>query len=1017
MTRPIFILIAQFLFSLAVAQQPLQFSFTHYNTVSGLLSNQVNSIVQDKDGYLWTGNTDGLQRFDGIRYKSFRHRERDNSLPSNPVWQLLVDKQNNLWVLLANGMVGIFDTRKFVFREIPTHFRKAISPNTYLKRLIQDEYGHVFYLMGGSEVITWDEKSGDFSYKHNFVRQKEDWDIIDFIQQPGTHKYWMSVRNGGLAVYNNGTGQLSYSGNNTEKESLIKKFGGQESYNRLFFDLCQRFWCIGPGNNPVIYSYNLKTGSPVFEKPLYADAGSANREIQSFFQQKDGTVWIYGLLVFAKFQENGLQFHLVNNGYENEKSISYEYIHCLYEDRENNIWVCTDNNGLYRFNPAAEFFTNVKHTSPLSGKKGETSPASFIGTNWGTTLVATYGDGIFNYDRNFNLVPTNINGLEFRNGVHLQGMAASRDSNTIWLGTDGGVYMLDQRKRAARLIRFPALGNSPVHQVAEDNQGNLWLGTQTMGVFKWKTGQGKNVRGNDLAPVAEVPPVTINKILIDSKGFIWIGTPENGLYLIDPVSGKLRMHFTDKSVDPSRLPENGISSILEYDDSTMIITTATRVVKFNRNTRESMVIGSPGLISGYIAAVERDKNGWIWLTSTNGLYRININKRIFLIFNRTDGIDNDHFIQASSYSLPDGRMLFGSTNHFIAFNPDRFQMNSALPDIRITDFKVMNKSLSVDSLLQLKEIVLGYQDNSLVIEFSPLMYNSPYLIKFKLEGLDKDWRVADKTDQAIYSYLPPGNFTFLLKSVDEEKNESQKTTSLNIKVNAPFWRTIWFYGLLILLAAWILYRLDRERMNRKESMQKMRTDIADNLHQEINVALSNINILSEMAKLKAVKEPEKSKEYIEQIHNRSHAMMTAMEDMLWSIDPENDSMAKAVEKISEHIDGLRNKYGVRISFTVDKKVEGLKLDMKLRKNVFWLLKSGSTNMIRSGATDCSIHLWLQKQNLVYTIEFNNAKLDRQLVNNILQRQELAEKLREVNGAIQTQLNISRSVIELTVPLA
>lgn len=999
-----------------MAQQPLQFSFTHYNTGSGLLSNQINTIVQDQDGYLWTGTTDGLQRFDGIRYKSFQQREQDESLPSNPVWQLLADKQNRLWVLLANGKVGIFDTRNFTFREVTARFKKAISPNTFIKRLIQDEYGHIFYLMGGSEVITWDEKSGDFSYKHNFFRQNDEWDIVDFIQEPGTHKYWMSINDGGLAVFNNGTGQLSYKGHNIEKEGLVEKYGTAETYNRLFFDQLHRFWCIGRGRNPVIYCYNLKSALTVIEKPVYKNVRSANHEIKGFFQQNDGTVWIYGLLVFAKFQETGKEFHFVSNGYENEKSIAYEYVHCLYEDREKNIWVCTDNNGLYRFNPAAEFFTNVKHTNRQTGEAGETSPHSFVVTRRGTILSATLGDGIYQYDKDFNLIPGGINGIDSKNGIHIWCMAASRDSNTIWMGADSGIYAMGQDERSPVYFRLPVLGNMPIRQIVEDGKGNLWLGLQNSGVFKWKDVHGKNSQIKNIAAIPDVPPVTINKIMIDKKGYVWIGTPENGLYVIDPETEKLIMHFTDTSGNAPALPERGISSVLEYDDSTIIITTATRVVKYNRKSGELVTIGSQGLISGYIAAIEKDKNGWLWLTSTNGLYRINIQKRIFVNFNRTDGIDNDHFVQSASYMLPDGRLLFGSTNHFVAFDPAKIQIHSESPDIRITDFKVMNKSLSVDSIIQLKEIELGYQDNSVVIEFSSLVYASPFLIKYKLEGLDKDWRLADKNDQAIYSYLPAGNYTFHLKTVDEEKNESIKSTLLHIRVNAPFWKTTWFYALLVLVAAGILFWLDRERMKRKEAIQKMRTDIADNLHQEINVALGNINILSELANLKAGKEPEKSKEYIEQIHNRSHSMIMAMDDMLWSIHPENDNMAKAIERISEHIDALRNRHGVKISLTIDKKVTDLKLDMKLRKNVFWLLKGGSTNIIGSGATDCSIHIWVLKQNLVYTIEFNNSKLDKQQLNNLLQRQELAEKLEEVNGVIQAQLNASKSVVELTIPL-
>jgi signal transduction histidine kinase len=256
----------------------------------------------------------------------------------------------------------------------------------------------------------------------------------------------------------------------------------------------------------------------------------------------------------------------------------------------------------------------------------------------------------------------------------------------------------------------------------------------------------------------------------------------------------------------------------------------------------------------------------------------------------------------------------------------------------------------------------------------------------------------------------------MLKAVDEDGNESDIASQLHIKIDAPFWKTIWFYSLLALAAGGLLYWLDRERMNRKEALQRVRSEIADNLHQEVNVALSNINILSEMANLKVNKEPQKSREYIEQIHNRSQNMMIAMDDMLWCIKPENDNMAKVVDRFTEHIDSLRNRYGIRINLQVDKKVEALKLDMKLRKNAFWLFKGGSSNVIRSGATDVNIHIGVQKQNLIYTLEFSNANLNSQQLNNLLQRQELADKLKEVNGVIQARLQGSRSTIELTIPV-
>lgn len=1001
----------------SLAQPAREYSFIHYSTGSGLLSNQVNTIVQDAEGYMWIGTTDGLQRFDGNRYKTFRHNAKDPaSIPSNPVWQLLQDNNKNLWVLMADGRVGIFNTKKFTFREVPVHFKKRVSPNTTLKHLITDAQGHLFYLISGSEVITLNEKATEFSYTNNFFKQKDDWDIEDFMQQPGTQKYWISIKGAGLAVFDKKTGQLSFSGNNTAKEKLIELCEGSGTYSNLYFDRQNRLWGITWGTVPFIHCFDLKANKQLLKEVTLGGHLNSYHEIRGFFEQRDSSIWVKGLMVFAKFLEDKKQFQFVYNGYASEQSIAYETVHCLYEDRERNIWVATDNNGLYRFNPAMEFFRNVKHINHSNLKTGSGHPMSFITTRWGTILAGTWGDGLYEYDKDFNEIPVSINGLGKKVNPFAWCMIACADSNSIWMSAQPGIYRINQAERSFKFYNPAILKGKTIRQIAEDRNRNLWLGMNSTGVFKWTAAKGSRKFDDGLSAVTGIPAVQVNKITVDSRGCIWIGTPENGVYVVDPVTDKIKLRFSDTSENERKLPERGVSSVLEYNDSVIVITTATRIVLYNRILKRSVIVGTPEMISGFITAVEKDQNGYLWLTSTSGLYRINIQRKIFVKFNRGDGLDNEHFIQSASVKLPDGRIVFGTTNNFIVFDPAAVSINTSFPDISITGFKVMNKSLPLDSLQQLKEIELSYEENSLVIEFSSLRFNSVSLTKYMLEGLDKEWKISDNNNEAVYSYLPPGKYKFLVKTIDEEGNESTIGTRLNITVNSPFWKTWWFYTLLALAVSVLLFWLDRERMRRKETMEKMRSDIADNLHQDVNTVLNNINILSEMAKLKADKDIEKSKEYIQQIHSKSNSMIVALDDMLWSISPENDSMQKTIERFREHIDSLRNRYDVSISLLTDEKVENLKLNMKLRQHIFWLLKGGSTNIINTGAIDCKIHIGFEKPNLIYTLEFNNRHSDMQQLNNLLQRQELAARLEEVNGIIKVKVNKTISVIVLTVPV-
>lgn len=986
--------------------------------MSGLLSHQVNAVLQDADGYIWAGTTDGLQRFDGTRYRTFRHIPGDtSSLPSNPIQQLLLDKKNNLWILMSDGNVGIFDTKRFIFKPAAVQPKKVKILSTAGKQLITDEFGHIFLLLKGAEVLTWNEKANAFSYKHNFFTANEEWGIGDFIQQPGTQKYWMAITNGNLAIYNHNTKQVSYPGNNVEKEPAIEQFKETGPFH-FFFDKQGRLWFINWGKEgfPWVSCYDTKTNRLELKKNEFVTYLKSYHELQGFFQQQDGTLWVRGQGVFARYLEKEQRFEMVYNGYTSERSIAYEMVNSLFEDREKNIWVGTDNNGLYRFNPASEFFANIRHTNRVTGLTGEGSAMSFMPTRWGTVLAGTWGDGLYHYDKNFNLIPTGIKGIDNKVGPFAWSMFASPDSNTIWIAAQPGLYAIDQASRSARYYNPPLLENRTIRQIAEDKNGNLWLGLQHAGLFKWTASKGKNNFNEGVSVYPVISRRSINKITIDSKGYVWVATDVEGVYVIDPDTDQVVLHFSNKAEREKKLPEEGVSGVLEYDDSTMIITTATRILRYNRVLKQSVLVGSGEMISGYIAGMEKDKYGFLWLTTSNGLYRININKRIFVRFNRTDGIDNDHFILAASAVLPDGRLLFGSTNQHILFNPRDIRIPSSFPDIKITGFKVQNKPLLVDSLLQLNEIELDYKKNSLVIEFSPLLYNSAFLIKYKMEGLDKDWIIAEKNNEAVFSYLPPGNYTLLLKIMDEDGREGPGITRLQIRINPPFWKTWWFYSILIVSFGGLLFMFDRERMKRKGALQKMRADIATNLHQEVSTALNNINILSEMARIKADKEPQKSKEFIDQIHNKSESMIVTMDDMLWSIDPNNDSMGKTMLRMKEFIDGLNSRHSLHFEMRVDKKVESLKLNMKFRHDAFLLFKECIYDLIAARANHCRIHVALEKSLLLFTIEVQNASADLQQFRHLLQRQDMSKRMEAIQARLETQIHKSSSVFLLKIPV-
>jgi signal transduction histidine kinase len=282
--------------------------------------------------------------------------------------------------------------------------------------------------------------------------------------------------------------------------------------------------------------------------------------------------------------------------------------------------------------------------------------------------------------------------------------------------------------------------------------------------------------------------------------------------------------------------------------------------------------------------------------------------------------------------------------------------------------------------------------------------------------VDEEWYTADKSRRATFPFLPPGKYTLRLRTINADGIPSPNHTTLSIFIRSPFWQTWWFYSLLAVALAFVLYSLDRQRNKRKATLQKVRTDIANGLHEEVNTALNNINILSEIARLKSDKEPQKAKEYLEQIHTKSHNMIIALDDMLWSLDPQNDAMDKTINRIKEYADALMQRHGVLIELLIDKKVGKLELNMKLRHEAFLLFKEGLRSLVSAGTKLCIVHLTADRGKLLFTIEFENDGCNMQQLNNLLHRRDMEERIQALKAKLSVQVHKSRSSFMLQLPL-
>jgi two-component sensor histidine kinase len=571
---------------------------------------------------------------------------------------------------------------------------------------------------------------------------------------------------------------------------------------------------------------------------------------------------------------------------------------------------------------------------------------SFMPVNRGTLLMASWGNGIYRYDSSFNNIPVNINGIIEKNSVSAWDMFRSHDGHTFWIGTQpGGIYQYDLSTNKATFYEVPAIEYSTVRQVEEDPLGNLWIGTQTRGLLKYTRSKGPHNFKDRVEKINAVDARLISAISTDSSGRLWVGTSSNGVFVIDPNTNKVIHHFTETGWPEQRLQSQAVSCIYVYDDTTVIIG-GEELNVYNTRTNTMKSIRWPATLQPGIASMQKDRNGYLWIALTNGICRYSLGSKIFIHFDRIDGIVNDHFMINASTTLPDGRLVFGSSNQFVVFDPNKINMADSLPDVSITGLKVRQETLSVDSVTKLKRVELAPDENSVTIDFSALNYWSAFLIRYKLEGIDKDWIRADMSNQAIYPYLPPGTYTFMAQTEDSEGKPGKHITTLVIKVKPRFWQTWWFFGLVVFAGVGVFIWVDRLRTQKIRATESVRNRIASSLTDDMSNSLSSINITSELAKARVDNDKERTREYINQISDSSNRMVQAMYDMVWSINPENDTLHHTVERMRSYAAEIESQYSPNIVFQIDEQAAEIRLSMETRYEMLSIYKEAVSNAAR-----------------------------------------------------------------------
>jgi len=822
------------LFSVQAYSQLNTSNFTQFTEKDGLPGVQVNSVLIDKLGYVWTGTVNGLARYDGYTFKRFYFNPNDtNTIHGLLVRSMFEDRKGQIWIGSSPSFLDVYNPidQKFRQYKFADLLPRSNTIEINVEAMCEDDNGRIYF---GLDTYYGDSISTVLLYKNENEEKIKIFPVPADIQLLNIYRL-KKDNSGNVWIFSwSGIFKIDKEGKLTQfhLQLLENEFKRNKDYpTDLILDKQGHMWVIS--QQLRLYDIDLKTGvfKTWYSKELYrtADFWWLRRKIVF---DKDENIWIgtNGGLQF--FDRNAGQFAMFTTG--PQKELEHTIVTDISFDSFGSLWIGTQAAGLLKYDEK----TLLKSYSYSSG--GKTSFTS----GWVNNMYEA-SDGKIWITTGGSDKTSGINILDPRTGdirkiFYPQIQNRINGISVVWENTPGefylGVYADGIRKFSDKTLSLqtvipPGLSESiNLRYHYKDSRGNEWLCTFLSGVFK-KNKDTDTYKRYDLSQVKGGQELSngTTRVFESKKHGLWV-LSNNGLFLYNYTTDKIERHGYDKKAGDIFVTQDINSLYEDVDGIVWVGTWSGGLSKYNVETKKiKTYTRNEGLPSMSIQGILADeKNNALWLSTFEGLCRFNLKTEQFNNFNIADGIQGQLFADGSYLKTSGGLFVFGGSNGITIFNPDDVTKNSVPPKVFLTDLKLFNKSIipGEDAILkkpvyETDKITLSYNQNNLSLEFLALHFSNPALNRYsyKLENYDNDWRDVGNQRVAFYPNLPPGEYTFHVKATNDKGVWNEQGATLLIIVNKPWWKTTWafiIYGLLFILLAFAVDRYLRRRLLQKE---------------------------------------------------------------------------------------------------------------------------------------------------------------------------------------------------------
>lgn len=844
------------------SSQTNSISFKHLSVKEGLSQSPIFSLFQDKRGFVWIGNREGLIRYDGYEFKKYTNENvKRQVIIHNDIRAIYEDKYARLWIGTLNGLY-LFDrkTERFLHTELSSSI------------------------------------------------------MVTAIQPDHLGNLWIATNNGLMRIKLS-TGKsvaMNYSGDFSRQ---IKK-GKIES---LFLDDQQQLWI---GQNSGVKCIDPRTGTMTKLPNELAD----NEELQKsrifkINQDTEGELWFAtenaGVFRFNNITHSCLQYRSGGIG-----SLSSDFVRDIFNYDTRRVWFGT-RNGLSIFDKRTNSFVNYKHDGADQASLSQNTIWKFMKDDAGNVWLGTYAGGlnIFNQaSLNFENIGEHI-GKKIGLNIPVVNAILVEHEHALWIGTDGGgINYLDTKRKTAQYFSVKnstsQKSSNIVKALAKDNDNNILAGTldglatfnvksKTIKYFDFKHDKSKSIRVNTL---------------LNDNGSIWVGTAQEGLKVIRP-DGSYQTFMPAKKKDS--ISDNYISALVKDERGNLWIATSKGLNFYDQSLGKFLKydVGKNGSKENFILSLFLDKSRGLWVGTANGLYLFNsrldkffnlgdqqrllaqpihamivdedknlwmstsngLNKLSFTHFKLpfdqatfqvvnysvNDGLNSNQFLLNAVARSTSGELFFGGVNGVSSFFPRHIVKNSHRPKLVITEFLIHNRQvtpLSTESPLLLpieetKSIRLNHDQNYITFKFAALNFvnaqNNQYA--YILEGLkdNEEWHYVGNQRIANYTNLEAGKYIFKLKAANNDGVWSNDLLTIQITVLPPYWKTWWAYLFYSICIAVVTYQIikffkDRQKLKyelymehlenqRQQEIHQLKLDFFTNISHEIRTPLTLIS--------------------------------------------------------------------------------------------------------------------------------------------------------------------------------